>query len=80
MLVEMNLEMVNQIDCLEIRCKGIELEYNYVNNLKDKRIMELRREIENLQKSHLELRIENEDLKKQLEECRSKLLSYESKK
>ena len=39
-------ELQKKIDNLTIKAKGINLEYQYVNNLKNERILKLQRELE----------------------------------
>lgn len=60
-------QLEQQIDCLEIKQEGIRLEYEYVNEIKNRKISLLHSELEK-QKTINELLInQNKQLKEQLE-------------
>lgn len=66
-----------KIDCLEIAKKGIELEYEYVKNMKNKEIEELKRKIAELNSEVESDKKEKEELEQTINHLKIKLEKIE---
>lgn len=72
-----NLE--KQVDCLTWKLRGVELEYEYVNQIKEERIMQAKKEKEEMaEKQRKQFEAEKAKIEKELKETKEKLEQIEN--
>lgn len=68
-----------QIDCLTWKVKGTQLEYEYVNKIKEERIMQAKKEKEEMtEKQKKQFKEETENLEKELRQTKLRLEQIEN--
>lgn len=69
-----------EIESLKIRCEGIQLEYNYVNGIKDKRIKNLESLVEKETEEKNYYKDEFDKIVEKLEKCQQELEKIKNSK